>query len=235
MLQLKVLGILKGCQEAQGYCLMKKGKRIGPCDRLVIWHKPKTCPKGLSKEEFNSLPKTLTVREVHYYICIPGYRTKEVTLITTLLDAKAYPIKELLRIYELRWDVELDLKHIKITLGMDVLRVKTPEMARKEIYAYLLAYNLLRTVMWQAGTESGINPLRLSLQGARQHLNNFRSELKKASDRKRKRLYKTMLAVIAHKLVPERPGRAEVRVKKRRLLSYPLMKQPRQVLNQKAA
>ena len=148
---------------------------------------------------------------------------------------KVYPLKELLKIYEARWDVELDLKHIKTTLGMDVLRSKTPEIVRKEIYTYLLAYNLLRTVMWQAGTAQGVNPLRLSLQGARQHLNNFRSELKDASTRKRKRLYQIMLAVMAHKLVPERKGRAEARVKKRRPKSYPLMKQPRQLLNRQAA
>ena len=178
---------------------MRKGKRIGPNDRLVIWHKPKTRPKGLSKEEFAQLPSSLILREVHYYIIIPGFRTKQVTLITTLLDAQAYPVKELVKIYEARWDVELDLKHIKTTLGMDVLRSKTPEIVRKEIYTYLLAYNLLRTVMWSAGTTHSVNPLRLSLQGARQHLNNFRSELKDASTRKRKRLYQTMLAVMAHK------------------------------------
>ncbi len=139
---------------------MRKGKRIGPNDRLVIWHKPKTRPKGLSKEEFAQLPSSLILREVHYYIIIPGFRTKQVTLITTLLDAQAYPVKELVKIYEARWDVELDLKHIKTTLGMDILRGKTPEMVRKEIYIYLLAYNLLRTVMWQAGTRLGVNPLR---------------------------------------------------------------------------
>ena len=197
---------------------MKKGKRIGHCDRLIVWHKPKSRPKGLSKEEFLSLPKNLLLREVHYYICIRGYRSEQVTLITTLLDAQAYPLKELLRIYELRWDVELDLKHVKTTLGMEVLRVKTPEMVRKEIYVHLLAYNLLRTVMWSAGTTQGVNPLRISLQGARQHLNNFGSELKDASIKKRKLLYQTMLTVIAHKLVPERKGRAESRVRKRRPL-----------------
>ena len=157
---------------------LRKGKRIGPNDRLVIWHKPKTRPKGLSKEAFSQLPSSLILREVHYYIILPGFRTKQVTLITTLLDAQAYPLKELLKLYEMRWDVELDLKHIKTTLGMDILRSKTPEMVRKEIYTYLLAYNLLRTVMWEEGTTHGVNPLRLSLQGARVHLKNFRSELK---------------------------------------------------------
>ncbi len=109
-------------------------------------------------------------------------------------------IVELVKIYEARWDVELDLKHIKTTLGMDILRGKTPEMVRKEIYIHLLAYNLLRTVMWQAGSQKGVNPLRMSLQGARHHLNNFISELKDAIPIKRDKLYQIMLKIIAHKL-----------------------------------
>ncbi len=206
---------------------MKKGKRIGPSDQIVTWPKPKTRPQGLSKEEFSALPKTLTLREVHYYICIPGFRTNQVTLITTLLDEQVYSWQELLKIYELRWQVELDLKHIKTTLGMDILRSKTPEMIRKEIYVYLLAYNLLRTVMWQAGTTNGVHPLRLSLQGARQHLDNFREQLALAGRKKRQRLYRTLLELIAHKPVPIRYGRIEARVRKLRPKSYPVMKQPR--------
>lgn len=211
---------------------MRRGRRIGPSDHLVTWHKPKTRPQGLTLEEFNALPKTLTVREVHYYIYIPGFRTKQVTLITTLLDEEVYSWKDLLKIYEWRWQVELDLKHIKTTLGMDVLRGKTPAMVRKEIYVYLLAYNLLRTVMWSAGTNHGLNPLRLSLQGARQHLDNFREQLASAVRKKRQRLYQTLLELIAHKPVPERYGRSEPRVRKRRPKSYPLMQQPRELLRQ---
>lgn len=86
---------------------MKKGKRIGPSDQIVTWPKPKTRPQGLSKEEFSALPKTLTLREVHYYICIPGFRTNQVTLITTLLDEQVYSWQEMLKIYELRWQVEI--------------------------------------------------------------------------------------------------------------------------------
>lgn len=211
---------------------MRRGRRIGPSDHLVTWHKPKTRSQGLTLEEFNALPKTLTVREVHYYIYIPGFRTKQVTLITTLLDEEVYSWKDLLKIYEWRWQVELDLKHIKTTLGMDVLRGKTPAMVRKEIYVYLLAYNLLRTVMWSAGTNHGLNPLRLSLQGARQHLDNFREQLASAVRKKRQRLYQTLLELIAHKPVPERYGRSEPRVRKRRPKSYPLMQQPRELLRQ---
>ncbi len=82
----------------------KKEKDLVLMIATVIWHKPKSCPKGLSKEEFDSLTDHLLLREIHYYICIPGYRTKQVTLITTLLDAQLYPTLELIKIYELRWD-----------------------------------------------------------------------------------------------------------------------------------
>lgn len=181
------------------------------------------------------MPDNLTVREVHYYICIPGWRTKEVTLITTLLDAQIYPIKELLKIYELRWDVELDLRHIKTSLDMDILRGKTPEMVRKEIYVHLLAYNLLRTVMWQAGTAHSVDCLRISLQEARHHFNNFVSEIKDVSLKKRQKLSQIMLKLIAHKPLKKRVGRFEPRVKKRRPKSYPLMQEPRSILKQKIA
>ena len=196
---------------------------------------PKSKPRGLSTEEFESLPPHLTVREIHYYICIPGWRTKEVTVITTLLDAQVYPVKELLKIYELRWDVELDLRHIKTSLGMDILRGKTPEMVRKEIYVYLLAYNLLRTVMWQAGTAHNVDCLRISLQETRHHCNNFVSELKDVSLKKRQQLSQIMLKIIAHKPLKIRVGRFYPRVKKRRPKAYPLLQEPREILKQKIA
>jgi hypothetical protein len=156
---------------------LRHGKIVGSHDKQVIWHKPKTCPKGLTKEEFATLPLTLAVREVRYYIAIPGFRTQQVSLITTLLDAKVYSTLDFVKLYEFRWDVELDLKHLKTTLGKDILRSKTPAMVRKEIYVYLLAYNLLRSLMWEAGTVYGVLPLRLSMHRTRQHLDNFISQL----------------------------------------------------------
>jgi hypothetical protein len=134
---------------------MRKGKIVGDSDKLVTWYQPKICPKGLSKDEFDALPSTLTVREIYYYIVIPGFRTGRVSLITTLLDSTTYSSLEIVRLYGQRWDVELDLRHLKTTLGMDVLRCKSP-MVRKEIYIYLPRYNLLRGLMWSAGTTYGI-------------------------------------------------------------------------------
>lgn len=110
---------------------------------------------------------------------------------------------------------------------------KTPEMVRKELYVYLLAYNLLRTLMWEAGTTHGVDPLCLSMQGTRQHLDNFIPQLAAASGKRSTRLYRSLLKLIVHKPVPERPGWSEPRVRKRRLKAYPLMRQPRNVLRQK--
>ncbi len=118
---------------------------------------------------------------------------------------------------------------------MDILRGKTPEMVRKEIYVHLLAYNLLRTVMWQAGITHAVDSLRISLQETRHHLQNFVSELKDVSRRKRQKLFQIMLKMIAHKPLKKRVGRFEPRVKKRRPKSYPLLQEPRSILKQKIA
>ncbi|MGF2036504.1 MAG: transposase [Nostoc sp. CmiVER01] len=115
---------------------IRKGKIVGDCDKLVTWYKPKQCPQGLSKDDFDALPSSITVREIYYYILIPGFRTQQVSLITTLLDKSSYSTLEIVGLYGKRWDVELDLRHIKTTLGMDILRCKTPPMIRKEIHVY---------------------------------------------------------------------------------------------------
>lgn len=207
---------------------MRQGKIVGDFDKLVVWHKPKKCPKGLSQEEFNSLPITLIVREIFFYIIIPGFRTKQVSLITTLLDTKVYPTLDIVRIYDERWEVEVDLKHLKTSMGMDILRSKTPTMVRKEIWVFLLAYNLIRTLMWSAGTTGGVSPLRLSLQGTRHHFDNFIPKFLNVSDQIRDRIYQTLLKILIHKEVPLRPGRCEPRVRKRRPKAYPLMQKSRQ-------
>jgi hypothetical protein len=169
---------------------MRKGKIVGNCDKSVTWSKPKSCPKGLNKDEFDALPPSITVREIYYYIVIPGFRTQQVSLITTLLDKATYSTLEIVGLYGKRWEVELDLRHLKTTLGMDVLRCKTPPMIRKEIHVFLLAYNLLRSLMWSAGTTCSTPPNRLSLQGTRHHLINFIPKLLDATSTKRLQIYR---------------------------------------------
>ncbi|WP_226889759.1 IS4 family transposase [Nostoc sp. MG11] len=206
---------------------IRKGKIVGDCDKVVTWYKPKRCPSCLSKDEFDALPQTIVVREIYYYIVIPGFRTQRVSLITTLLDITTYPTLKIVQLYYKRWQVELDLRHLKTALGMDFLRCKTPSMVRKEIYVYLLAYNLLRSLMWSAGITYGTPPNRLSLQGTSHHLINFIPQLLTGGDAKRQQIYYTLLKVVAHKAVSDRPARNEPRVRKRRPKAYPLMTKPR--------
>ena len=171
--------------------------------------------------------------EVHILIRQPGFRTKQIIVVTTLLDPKRFSRSKIAELYQLRWQAEVNLKHVKTTLGMERVLALTPEMVRKEIWMHLMAYNLLRTLMWQAAHKAGVAPLRVSLQGARQQFINSLPDLATATPRKLKRLYQTLLAVITHKLVPHRPNRIEPRVKKQRPKSYPRMSQPRSVLKAK--
>ncbi|MEM8780144.1 MAG: IS4 family transposase [Cyanobacteria bacterium P01_G01_bin.49] len=206
---------------------MRRGKIVGNCDKLVKWYKPKKCPKGLTQEEFLSLPSTLIVREIYYYIFVPGFRTKQVSLITTLLDENEYSTVDIVRLYDERWSVEVNLKHLKTTLGMDVLRGKTPSLVRKEIWAFLIVYNLLRTLMFESALHGKVYPLNLSLQGTRHHFNNFIPKLLNTSLKTHSIIYRTLLNILIHKEVPQRPGRYEPRVRKRRPKSYPLMQKTR--------
>lgn len=128
---------------------------------------------------------------------------------------------------------EINLKQIKTTLGMDVLSCKTPEMIRKEVYTYLLAYNLLRTIMYRAGANIDRNPVRFSLQETRQHFNNFIPQLINKTKVKGQKIYKIMLEAVADSYQEIRVGRVEPRVKKRRPKAYPLMQEPRQILRSK--
>ncbi len=127
----------------------------------------------------------------------------------------------------------VNLRNIKTTLGMDILSCQTPEMVRKEIYVYLLAYNLLRSIMYDAGDTFDSLPIRLSLQSTRQHLNNFSIKWVEQTMRKAKKIYQTMLAHVANSYEKRRVGRVEPRVRKRRPKAYPLMQEPRAVLRAK--
>lgn len=171
------------------------------------------------------------MREVHLLIQQPGFRPKQIILVTTLLDAKRYPKAKLAQLYHLRWlATEVNFKHLKTTLNMEMILAKTPAMVHKEISVHLLTYNLLRTLMWQSAHLAKVSPLRISLQGTRQHFNHFRSALAGATTKHRPLLYSILLAVISEQLVPLRPNRAEPRVTKRRPKSFPRMQQPRSVL-----
>jgi len=137
-------------------------KRLGPGDELVQWHKSKPTPKGITKEQWAAMPDRLTVRHITFNPAIPGFRTKKITIATTLLDSKRYPPAAFAELYRRRWLVELFLRDIKTTMGMDILRCKTPEMIEKELTMHLIAYNLVRLTMLQAARLSTRNIGRIS-------------------------------------------------------------------------
>ncbi len=211
----------------------RRGQRLGSQDHIVTWKRPTRRPNGMDKHDFDALPKTLKVREVGFSVRRPGWRTKSVTVVTTLLDPKAYPKSKLAELYGLRWQAEINLDHIKTALGMEMLQAQSPEMVRKEIYVHLMAYNLLRYVMWQAASQTGKEALRLSVQGARQSFNQFRSQLAEAGRVRLPRYLKKLLTMIAQTTVPHRPNRYEPRERKRRPKAFPLMTEPRATRQQK--
>jgi hypothetical protein len=218
------------------HCDFRCGKKLGIGDHIVSWQRPQQCPQSMSQTELESLAATIQVREVHLLIRQPGFRPTEIILVTTLLDSKRYPKAKLAELYQLRWlATEVNFKHLKTTLKMEMIFAKTPEMVQKEIWVHLLAYNLLLALMWQAAQQPGGSPLRLSLQGTRQQFNQFRPQLAQTTAPDRHRLYTSLLLAISDQLVPLRPNRHEPRVTKRRPKSFPRMQQPRPVLKAKLA
>lgn len=214
----------------------RRGKKLGIGDHQVVWQKPQQCPKHLSEAEFAALPATLIVREVCLRLRRRGFRDQTIIVVTTLLDAKRYSAGRLTQLYGLRWQAaEVNLRHLKTTLKMELLTAKTPEMVRKEIWTHLLAYTLLRTLMWEAAKTSDSTPFHLSLQGARQQFNHLASVLATATKSVQMRLYQVLLEQVAADLLPVRPLRSEPRVVKRRPKPFPRMRQPRSALKAKLA
>ena len=146
---------------------------------------------------------------------------------TTLLSAEHYGVAELAGLYCLRWDAEINLRSLKTMMHMDVLRCLTPEMVRKEIWAHLLAYNLIRTTIAQAALQHGKHPRQISFTRAMRTLESFRATLAHASDEQLPALYNALLLAIASHEIGNRPHRLEPRQRKRRPKPYPLLTKPR--------
>jgi Transposase DDE domain len=182
----------------------------------------------MDEATYAALPATVDIRILR--VCVPqrGFRTRVVFVATTFLDAQVYPKEDLAGLYRARWHAELDLRSIKQTMRMDVLRCKTPAMVRKEIWGHLLVYNLLRAAMAQAAMEHGVMPRQVSLQGTRQTLAAFDSLLAQRPSTARERIVQIVLSAIASHRVGTRPDRYEPRACKRRPKPYPLLRVPRQ-------
>ena len=199
--------------------------RSGPDGDVIVWRRPNK-PHGMTGEQYRTYPKSLVMRQVSVDARDRGNRVEQFRVVTTILDA-SIDGGQIGDLYERRWEGEVDVRSIKSTLKMDVLRCKTPEMVRKEIWAHLLAYNLLRTVMAVAAAGSGTEPRKVSFKGAKQAVTAFAPKIEAARPEDRARLIDAMLATVAYHRVGDRPGRREPRARKRRPKPGLRLMQPR--------
>jgi hypothetical protein len=202
------------------------GKRLGREDHRVEWRKP-VKPAGMDQPTYAGLPEQLTVRELRVRVGRRGFCPQVFVVVTTLLDARRYSAPDLAALYSQRWHGELDLRSIKAALGMDILRCRTPEMVRKELWMYVLAYNLIRAVMVRAALSKGLCPCQLSFKGALQAVNGFTPALVFAEGAVVDALLDALLGSVAAHRVGQRPKRVEPRAVKRRPKAHKLLRVPR--------
>lgn len=208
------------------------GRRLGKDDHIVQWQKPGRI-RSIDWRMQKSLPDLLAIRETRVRIKQPGFRCRSIIVISTLLDAKAVPASDLAELYRARWNAELDLRSLKQTMQMDILRCKTPELVRKEIWTHILAYNLIRTIIAQAASRRDIKPRSISFKGTIQTLEAFQPLIAMQGDCSRARrqiLYDRLLDAVATHRVADRPDRFEPRQRKRRQKKYDRMMKPRSQL-----
>jgi hypothetical protein len=191
-------------------------KALGVDDQLVMWLNPKTCPSWLTRETLAALPETLVLREVRYGIGTPGFRTRQITLVTTLLDPETYPVTDLAELYGQRCRIETSLAHLKTTMQMDALHGQTGPGVLKELTVFALVDNLVRMVMWHSAMSQHLNVEHISFLDVLRWLGAPHTGM-------------SLMALIVN---PKHPHRVEPRIKKRRPKSFPLMIKRRQELRQ---
>jgi hypothetical protein len=199
--------------------------RSGPGGDVIVWQRPNK-PHGMKGEQYRTYPKTLVMRQVCVDARAAGNRVGRFKVVTTILDP-AVDGRQIADLYRRRWDGEVDIRSLKSVMKMDVLRCKTPEMVEKEIWAHVLAYNLLRTVMAVAARASGVEPRAVSFKGAKQAVAAFAPKIEAARPEDRPVLIDALLAVVAYHRVGDRPGRWEPRARKRRPKPGSRLTQPR--------
>jgi hypothetical protein len=191
-------------------------RRLGRWDQVVEYTKPREQPAWMDDATFARLPEAVLVRELRFLTPQPGYRTKVITLVTTLLDPILYPKAELAKLYLSRWQIEVNFRHLKTTLRMEVLHCKSVDGVLKELYMFAIAYNLVRLVMLEASRRQKVPLERISFIDAQRWLRDANTDPN------------TKLTPLV--VNPLRPHRLEPRVIKRRRKEYPLMNKPREVL-----
>lgn len=205
-------------------------KILGQNDLLIRWDRPNYASQlSYSRETLEQLPENLVLRQIRVVVDQAGFRTKEFFIVTTLLDPKKYPSKEIASLYLKRWDVELFFRDIKISMGMDVLRCQSPEMIRKEILMNFIAYNCVRRLMYEAAEKVGVSVRAVSFKGSLQAIRNWSPQFnrEKLSNADKNKLLNDLHESITGLLLLQRPDRSEPRCRKRRPKAYQLLTKSR--------
>lgn len=206
----------------------RRTKRLGKNDWLLTWRKPGKASPWLTAALWLGLPNELEMRAVRGRVQGKGFRVREITVVTTLLDPELYPPEQILRAYLRRWRLEMCLDDLKTTLQMEMLRGLSPASLQQEVYARLIAHNLVRWTMACAAREHAVALERISFKGTLDALRHFSGAMSRArSQAKREALWAELLRTLAADLVPERPGRREPRAVKRQKNKYPRLNRPR--------
>jgi hypothetical protein len=192
----------------------RKGKNLGKRDHIVILKKPQR-PSDMTQEEYDSYPSEITVRET---------QVRSKVLVSSFLNPREVSRRELGELFQMRWNVELDLRNIKTTLGMDMLSCRTPKMCEKELQVYILAYNLIRLLMAEGAVQAGVDPRHLSFKNTVQV---WRRLLDRPDFAETPETLREVFAMIGEIQVGNRPGRIEPRVIKQRPKTFPTLKTTR--------
>lgn len=200
-----------------------KGTVTNYREQTVTWHRRPNHPDHVTREEYNQLPQAIQIRKITFDISVAGFRPKKVTIWTTMLDEKKYPAQMIAQLYQMRWQVEVDLRTLKTHMQMSYLRCKTPELVRLEIWAHLLAYNVLRQFMQQSAIMHNTSMRKLSIKGAMQLINSFAPYIWTATNDTLPELIAQLLLAISQEKIG-RPNRFEPRKQKYKRRPYPPLK-----------
>ncbi|HKW28517.1 MAG TPA: IS4 family transposase [Verrucomicrobiae bacterium] len=206
----------------------RNAQRLAKGDGLFLWTKGCQQSNLSTARQWQGMPAQITVRIIRFTATLRGFRNRRVTLVTTLLDPQLYPAREIIALYARRWSLEICFRDLKTTMGMETLRCQSPEMAEKELLAYLVAHNLVRCVMAEAVARYPVDLQRISFKGTVDAIRQYSTAIAQAPNRKLRRvLWEDLLLNLVRDLVPLRPNRREPRAVKHRPKAYPLLNQPR--------
>jgi len=207
-------------------------RRLGQRDNLVVWQRPKR-PDWMDQASYDATPKELRVRIVWQRLEVPGFRTQEIEIVTTLLDPKEYPASELVALYRRRWEAELNVRALKTVMKMEHLWCKTPEMVRKEVLGHLLAYNLVGAAVARGAVAAGERPERLSFARTRGLLAEMRGLLVWSAGEFRAGVVRALEQAVGSCRLVDRPDRVEPRALKRGPKPFPRLRETRERARQR--